>query len=408
MVALGLDTSAFDDFSLYWSVLLVVVIGAYLPLEQIVARRSAGGSSAQGLSRWSIRWGGGAAAAGTLAFVALVPGLSESGSAWGELLVLVLAANLVATTFQSVLRGLAAGRGRLDHYALITTADGGLRTVSCGVLAVAGAEEVVLYAGAIALGCWGSVLLGWLALRRTASEVDQAAPSATTLSLEALSLTPAVLAMQLLLNSPVPLASHAGPGASAGAVLAISSLVRTSVFAMQAGQAAYVARIASSVADDDYGRAREVTFVVIGFTGVLAGATAAGAGLLGPWLVGLLFGEDLVAGRWLCLAIGLGVSLYLLAIVANDLSVAWGVHRDAGWYWAAGALAAAGSLPLLPDEEFGVAVPLVIGSAVALTLTVLRPRAVGSPAGSRRPGRRTVRRGRPWRPRRPARPARRG
>jgi hypothetical protein len=366
LIASGVGSPGFDRFSLYWALLVVISVGGYLPVEQIVARLTAAGSPPAGLARWALRWGGATAVLGSGAVVAL--GLLVEGRLT-SVLVLALAGNLLAMTGQALVRGLAAGRRRLDHYCAIVCSDAVVRTVAAGLGVALGVSSVAAYAWWIAVACLVSVGVG-AGLLRGAAASWASSPSGSSASREAVSLAPAMLSMQLVLNGPVLVAALvSGAVASAGAVLALSSLVRTSVFLVQGAQAAYVARIAQLVhqASD---RARSETVVVAVGAALLALATALGAWALGPALVRLLYGAGFVIDRGSCLAVGVGVGVLAAAIVLNDLRVAWGLHARSGVVWVVSAIAATlvAATPLEPETR--VFLPTIVGATLALLLSL--------------------------------------
>lgn len=376
-IAAGLGAFRFDGFSLYWAVLVVLSVGAFLPLEQIVARNSASGVPFHQIRGWAIRWGAISAALACLALLGVSAVADQEGQI-SLVLVVVFAVNLFAVAIQAVVRGVAAGRHQLDTYACVIVCDALMRTILCAALAVRHVSRIEAYASALALGSGVSVVLGLLLLRRRPRN-DQARPGAVTsagLSREARSLVPAMLAMQLLLNSPIFVAFFFDErGVNAGRVLAIASLVRTAVFVAQAAQAAYVGRIAALVHDRSAQAARAMS-LVLGLALALASATVVVGSSLGPWLVQLLYGEEFSVSRSLCFFVSAGTAVFLVAIVANDLAVARGMHRHAGAYWSLGALAAVASASVLPDGNPRTFLPIMVGSGLALVLTALGSRQV--------------------------------
>lgn len=386
VTAQGLGPGEFDAFSVYWAVLMVSAVGGFLPLEQIVARRTAAGTPTRTVRDAALRWGFVTCLLGSLALAAAGV-LADRAWPISPTLLVVFALNLAAVSAQSVVRGLAAGTQRLDAYAATTTSDAVLRTSGCVLLAVIGVDSVVAYASAIAAGCAISVATGGVLLGRGTvvreSEPVEPGGSGRSFTREALSLVPAMLSMQLLLNSPILVAFiYVGQGTSAGSILAIASLVRTSVFIMQAGQAAYVARIAR-LARRSVERARAVTAIVATLTVFLAACTVLGAVLVGPWLVSLLYGDGFIVTRSLCLVVSVGIAAFLLAIVANDLSVAWGRHTRSGAWWVLAVLVAAACVPVLPAGDSRSVLPVLIGSVVALVLILIGARRTLPPAPPR-------------------------
>ena len=206
--AAGVGPRGFDSFSPYWAALLVVAIGGFLPIEQILARHTAAGAGARGVRGWALGVGTATALLGTAGFV-LVAWRSADQSVSAPL-VAAFVGNLAGVAVQVAGRGVAAGRHRLDAYAAIIVTDAGLRTTACIVLAISGVTEVAAYAGAIAAGAVVSAVLGVVLLARGEAEASLGAVPPRLLTTEALTLVPAMLCMQVLLNSPILLASLGG------------------------------------------------------------------------------------------------------------------------------------------------------------------------------------------------------
>jgi hypothetical protein len=372
VVATGLGPQHFDDFSLYWALLIAISVGGFLPLEQILARRGASGEPFRVVPPWPIRRPRVTALVAGLLLLGVLA-LRENGRV-SIVLLLCFALNLAAGALQSVLRGAAAGRNRLDFYAYIVCTEALLRFVLCVVIGESTGGGLKVFACALAVSCWASVVLGVVLLRHPTgvSRPVRAVTGSVGLSAEALRLVPAMLSMQVLLNSPIFVAyAFHDRGANAGRVLAIASLVRTSVFVAQAAQAAYVARIAGLVHDHSP-QVRQAVSLVLVLALALASATVVTTTIWGSWLVELLYGRSFAVSRPVCLLVSAGIGVFLVAVVANDLAVACGRHRHSASNWAMGAGVGAVSALLLPPgniRTFGV---IILGSAVALLLTGLR------------------------------------
>lgn len=355
VAAAGLGVG-FDLFSVFWSFLMIAVIGGFLPLEQVAARRVAGGQAPATLVRALAVWG------------AVVVVVATAGFWWlwdgGGGVVLVLAAAVTGMVPQGTVRGVASGRQDLRAYGLVLVTDSSLRALACGALAVAGSEAVVAYAAAVAASAWVAAAVGAVALRLDGASgqptTDSGSPS---LAREAGSVAAALLGMQLVLNSPVVLAD-AMAAASAGTLLAATSLARVPVLAVQVLQASYVARIAGFVAAGDQ-RARTWCRAVAVLSWAAAGACLLGMVVLGPWLVALLFGDRFAPDRTTCAVVGAGIGLFLVATVANDLAVAVGRFRWVGATWLVSVLAGAAVLAVVPSGADAPLVPLVVASGVA-------------------------------------------
>jgi O-antigen/teichoic acid export membrane protein len=183
----------------------------------------------------------------------------------------------------------------------------------------------------------------------------------------------ALLCMQGVLNSPVLVAGAFGAGAAfTGSLMTIASAARIPVFVTQAGQATYVGRIATAHHRHEYERVRRLVTLVAGAVGAMAVLTVLGGVMVGPQLVRVVFGPDYVVGRVTCALVAAGVGVYLIASVANDISVAVGVHGRAAVTWLLAAVAGAVPALMLNDIVLRTTLPMLVGSAVAAAALVPR------------------------------------
>jgi hypothetical protein len=73
--------------------------------------------------------------------------------------------------------------------------------------------------------------------------------------------------------------------------------------------------------------------------------------------------------------LGLGTGLFLLAVVASDVTVSLGGHRTMALSWITGLVAGALSLLLVDGFVLQVTLPLIVGAAVAAVLLTRAARA---------------------------------
>jgi hypothetical protein len=104
----------------------------------------------------------------------------------------------------------------------------------------------------------------------------------------------------------------------------------------------------------------------------MAALTVLGAVALGPQLVRLVFGPEYVVGRMTCTLVAAGIGVYLIASVANDVSVAVGAHARAASTWLLAALAGAVPAVALSDIVLRTTLPMLVGSTVAAAIVVPR------------------------------------
>lgn len=367
--ARAVGAGGYDAFSFFWSALLIAGFGAFLPVEQVLARRRVSDPHPAALLRDGMRYGAVVAVLSVLVVVGLgvaggVPDGARSAAMAGAFVVA-----LAGYVVQFAARGTLAGGHLLRHYATVVTLDAAARTVAVVALGVAGVRSPASYAGVVA----GSALLaglvgGWLVVGSPAAP-DRPRPLwRRSLGREAGGLSVAMLCMQALLNSPVLIAgAHAAPDVSAGELLAIATLARLAVFVAQAAQASYVGRIAAAHHHQDGARTRHLVELVGGGAVALAALTVLGGSVLGPSLVRLLFGGEFDVTRTECALVAAGVGAYVCASVANDISVALDRHARAGVVWLV-ATALGATMLLLDDPTLRATLPLVVGSVAAGSL----------------------------------------
>lgn len=392
VVARAVGTHRYSEFSLFWTWVVVASLGAFLPLEQLVARRVAGSATAAAallrpalkLSAWI--------ASGVVLVLAAVWLVAGGSTLTGVCLVICIAGYAV----QFVSRGVLAGTRDLRGYAIVVSIDAGVRAVGAVILWAGSVTAVAPYVGVVTLSGTACAMAGALLIRhpgRSAAspadaEVSQdaAATAGPALAAEAIRLTLAASCMQLLLNSAVIVAgtSH-GESVAAGRLLAVAVLARVPVFAFQLFQATYVARVAAEAKAGHLAAVGRFVAKLGVVVAACAGLATAVAWLLGPVVVPLIFGASYTVSPGVAALVTAGVGIYLLAAVSNDIAVALGAHRAVAVAWPLGVLAAGAAFALLTGSlEERASWPLIIGGLVAVTLlapAILR-RLAGAPAAA--------------------------
>ena len=387
--ARALGPERYSSLSVLWTLVFFAVPGFFFPLEQEVGRAVS--------ARRAVGVGGGpvirrAMVAGTVIVAVLAAiSLAASGPLLDELFdgdVLLLVGLLVALPAycaQYVVRGVLSGNGRFPPYGIMLGADGLLRVVAAGALALAGVATVGPYGLLIGLAPVAAMAIA-LARQRSLVVPGPEAPWTELSGALGWLLLGAVLA-QGFVNVSVPvvkvLASDAD-SAIAGQFQAGLIIVRVPLFLFQAVQAALLpklARLAASGQEEDFRTGLRRLVVVVIAIGV---AATAGAFALGPWVLQLLFGPkfDLLT------RIDLGYlaaasAAYMLALALSQALIALEGHARAalGWITAIATLTVVTALghDLLRRVEYG----LLAGSAVAVVMmaVLLRLRmAAGVPA----------------------------
>lgn len=372
VVARAVSPVAYSDFSFFWTFVVVVSLGVFLPVEQLTARqisrRLVLGTSSAPAFRQAVRTGG-VAAVVVLAVLAVAVGrlgVQDAGA-----VVTATVAAVAGFVVQFAARGVLAGHRQLRGYAVVLCVDAGGRALAACVLWAAGVTSAVLYMVAVSASSVACALVGAVLARRAAARAAGGADLPTAggalRGRETVVLVVAASCMQLLLNSGVLAAGAAEDAAPAlaGLVLAVLTLVRLPVFVVQAAQAAYVARIAGLHQAGDARGLRRLLLLLAGLVTGVGALTVLGAAVAGPWLVPLLFGEGYDASRTLCVVAGGGIALYLVASVLNDVAVALGAHRAIAVAWPAGVAAAVAVHVLPSDVVLAATLPLLAGAAAA-------------------------------------------
>lgn len=362
-----LGAGAYGEFSVFWSAILIASFGLFLPIEQVVARRQAGRDTSAPMLCAATRAGLLLAAVAIVVLIAASE-LGPTSSTISGVAAVAFSVAALGFAAQFPARGVLAGTLRMRGYAAVITIDAVLRFVVVVVLAVCGVATVGPYATTIAATALGSGIVGlWLSRPRAGAPT----PAVDGIVRETAGLSVAMLCMQLLVNSPMLIAGFiCDDPVVAGHLLALTTVARLSVFVAQSGQAVYVGRIAAATFRGDDDVRRRLIRWVAGGIGAVAMATLAGMALVGPPLIDLVYGDGYAVDRLECVLVGAGVAAYLIASVANDLSVALEQHRRAGAVWLLGAAAAMVPVVQVDDPIWRSTLPLLVGSTVAAALTL--------------------------------------
>uniref|UniRef100_UPI00293F1D4D hypothetical protein n=1 Tax=Clavibacter sp. MX14-G9D TaxID=3064656 RepID=UPI00293F1D4D len=119
--------AAFDMFSVFWSVALVVGFGLFLPVEQELARLGAHGLDVPAAVRSALGLSAVVALAGVAVVAAAAPLLLAAGMPPGLVVAYALIAPVSALQFTA--RGAMVARGDVPAYSRVLLADSGLRVV---------------------------------------------------------------------------------------------------------------------------------------------------------------------------------------------------------------------------------------------------------------------------------------
>jgi O-antigen/teichoic acid export membrane protein len=378
--ARALSPAAFGQISVLYSLVYTVGPGAFLPVEQELARsladrRARGVGGAPLVRRASVITGVYAAALVVLALATgpLTVPLLFDGS-WVLLGCLVLA--LVGLWAVYLSRGVLAGMDRFGHYGGQLAMEGGSRIAAVVVLAAIGLHRTGAYGVLIGAGL---LLAALMTMRPTLSAVMPGPPARWQELSGALGwmLVGSVLA-QLLVNAPpiaAKLLADAGDSAAAGQVLTGTVLARLPLFAFAAVQAALLPGLAALLATGDRPGFVRGLWRLLAVAGAVTAVTTVVADVAGNRLLHVFFGDRYDLGNDVLMRLALASGLYMGAVIVGQSLLALRRYRIAAGGWALGvtvfvAVAWAGSgLVTRVVDAFALA---ALTSLVALAIPLAR------------------------------------
>lgn len=385
-----LPVTAMAAMSVLWSIVYLLGLGVFLPIEQelirLVAARTAMGEGITPVVRRAAA-AAGAVLAVILVLLAVAAGPIARGLFGGDLaMVAVLAAAALALAVVSVSRGTLAGLGRFGSYGSQLAVDGGLRILLACVLGVAGVRSAAVFGLILCV----APLLAVAGTLTPAIRGLRPGPAVTWKDLGGrlgLLIITMVLA-QLIMNAAVINVRLLSPGdpAVVGALLAAAVVARAPLFIFTSVQTSLLPGLSGAIASGDRARFRMLLARGCGAVTVLGTGGGLLAAFLGPWLIRTLFGARPVLSSadfgWLAA----GTLCYMLAMVLGQAAMAQRRHPSQLLSWLAGVIVLA-LVTLAPgDVKVRVVTAYAAGSvtvAVALAgLLLWRPQRRASPAVS--------------------------
>lgn len=337
IVARNVSPAEYSDFGAFWSIALLVGFGAFLPVEQELAR----------LGPRALR---------SAAVVAACMAVVECALAVFVSPAVVVLCFLSAAQF--LVRGALIGSGRLTWHGGLLVADTTLRVVFALLAGWLGATTSAQFE-------WTLVAAVAVAHLPVLAAIWWQGEGEVPVREFARAVSPLLvgsLCAQLLLNGiPVLVTAIATPAerAQAGVFLAAFLLARVPLFVAVPLQTALLPVLA--------GKQRRT--VVTRLAAVLAAAAGAGVAVavtIGPWLVRLVFGPLYVVSAADLTLIALGVVAHLGLIVTTQALVADALHSRVAWSWVVGVLTAAATFALIPDLLLRAEIAFLTGSLAGL------------------------------------------
>ena len=367
--AVGGD-EAFAPITSLWFATFALAPGFFLPLEQelgraLAHRRALGQGTAPVVAK-VVRLGV-ALTVGVVLVIAIASPLISSAYFDGDVMMVVaLALAFAAYGPAHLARGVCSGSGRFGSYAIIMGSDGVIRILLCVALAVVGVSAAGAYGLAVAIAPLFAVLYVY---RRGGLTTDPGPPatwSEVTPNLGWL-LLGSVFAASLLNAGPIAASLLADENQSVlvtqfgqGVLLA-----RIPLFLFQAVQAALLPRLSRLAAQgelDEFRSGLKRLMAVVLVVGVVG---TAGAFLLGPFALEVVFDADLT-GRTLAL-LAFSSACYMVALATAQAVIALKGHALVSVGWGLGAVAFVLATWLSSDEVFRrVEIGLLASSLTAM------------------------------------------
>lgn len=368
VIARNSTPADYSYFGAFWSLALIVGFGAFLPVEQALARALQDPGGRRAALRSAATVAGGIATAQLVLLAAVSPLLWPAIGGRPATLV-ALGALCPVSAAQFVVRGVLVGLGRLRRHGLVLLGDSALRVLLASGVALVGSPESATFAWTLvaAIALAHVPLLPGLA--RAVSAHDAGAPHDTgarhPLGAAVAPLLLGALCAQLLLNGIPVLVSAVASGAEqgrAGQFLAAFTLARIPLFVLVPLQSAIIpALTALATAGPPAALARVLARTAAAIL-ALGAAGVAVALVLGPELVQLVFGGQyrLPATDLALMVAGVGAHVGLLLV--TQALIAGSLQRNVALSWLA-ALAVAGAVfAVVPDLLLRAELAFLAGS----------------------------------------------
>lgn len=385
VVARNLSAVEFSHFGAFWSLALVIGFGAFLPIEQEVARSLREPDGRHHRLGDAVAMAAGLAAGLLLVLGAALPLVwAAIGGSVGT--VIALGVLCIVSAGQFIVRGMLIGLGRLHAHGCVLLGDAVLRLVLAVVAAAIGSSDSATFVWTLVCAIALTHLPLLPALGRRTSRVATGAPLSSAIAHRSFPAAVAPLLIgavcaQLLLNGlPVVVSALAEPAeqARAGQFLAAFTLLRIPLFVAVPLQTAIIPGLAALAVSPGRPAALGRTLGKVAAALLAAGLVGVGAVLaVGPDVVTLVFGTQyrLPAGDLALMTAG--VTAYLGLLIVTQALIATTRHRDVAATWAGGLLVAVVVFAAVPDLLLRAELAFLAGSLagwVAGTVRIVRHR----------------------------------
>ncbi len=344
LAARSLGPADYGRIAVLWAAMFLLVVVLFRPLEQTTSRavadRLARGDRARGVMRSVLALYVGIVAA-LIVVVAVAWSPITNGIFLGDdVLTGALVAGVAGYGLAYVLRGLLSGSGWFEGYGLLLLADSGIRLLAAAPLVAVASSDVAALAVAVA-GIGGAVVPALVGRKRLRALVEPPEGSRFQVRGALAFAAPATViaaADQVLVNGgPILVVLGGGTAETAGVVFAATMLVRVPVYLFQGLAASLLPNLTRLSAHDDALFRRGVIRTAAVLFGLGVGAIA-GAALVGPAALGILYGDEFSAERLELTLLGVGIAFYLVAATVSQALLALAAVRVAAAAWSASAI----------------------------------------------------------------------
>ena len=368
VIARNSTPADYSYFGAFWSLALIVGFGAFLPIEQALARALQDPGGRRAALRSAALLAGGIAAAQLVLLAAVSPLLWPAIGGRPATLVALGVLCLVSAA-QFVVRGVLVGLGRLRMHGLVLLGDSALRVLLASVVALVGSPDSATFAwtlvAAIALA-HVPLLPGLVRAAGTGPRVPLAPRDSGALGAAVAPLLLGALCAQLLLNGIPVLVSAVASAAEqgrAGQFLAAFTLARIPLFVLVPLQSAIIPALTALATTGPPTALARMLGRTAAAVLALGAAGVAVALVLGPELVQLVFGAEYrLPATDLALMVA-GVGAHVGLVLVTQALIATSRQRDVALSWLA-ALAVAGTVfAVVPDLLLRAELAFLAGSA---------------------------------------------
>lgn len=364
-----LGTDEFAPIGVMWTVMFLAFTVLLLPVEQYITRHLTISGGHYGHDRSGIALVGGTIVTAVVLGVGFVVMNLDRFFNGSWLFALVMFVNLGGRGLLAVARGFMAGRRRFHAYGAAIAIEGGV-LVALGIIAAVAHPTTLAFAVAMSLGPLSVMLV------RPFSGGHRGSPLAATASQGIGFLAPLIIATgasQMVLSvGPIVVGFVGGTAAAISVFFITFTLFRGPVTSSYNLVARVLPNFTALAASGEQHRlsawAGRLGLIGVGAT-IVFGTTG---WLLGPTVVGFLYGTEFQPSAHLASLGAAGVGAALIALFLNQIYIARGETGRLATVWLT-SLAAAGTCLIVfqPEPLIRVGTAFLVGEVTAMGLLAL-------------------------------------